>query len=207
MGGGILDRVAGSPAVYDVVQMLAGYPLLARRLRQVIGPTTGLAVLDAGAGTGALEALVHDTGSYVALELDERKLERLRLHHPHAEVIHGSVTSIPLPNDAVDIALLVNVAHHLTDDELESALEELNRVTRTRVIVADPVADGPLTGRALWKIDQGAHPRTAEELRAAIDRHLHVEQVGRLTLLHRFALISAAIRKTPRAEPHTPAPD
>jgi SAM-dependent methyltransferase len=190
----ILDRVTDSPAVYDLVQTLAGYPLLARRLRQLMGSTAELAVLDAGAGTGALGALLDDTASYVALEIDERKIERLRPRRPHATVIHGSVTSIALPDDSVDLSVLVNVAHHLADDELERALNELSRVTRTRVVVADPVANGPLAGRALWRIDRGSHPRTAEELGAAIARHFDVEEVGRLTLLHRFALISARVR-------------
>jgi SAM-dependent methyltransferase len=190
----IVSRVAENPMVYDVVQLLAGYPLLARRLRQLTGPTNQLSVLDAGAGTGALGGLVGDTGSYVALEIDEGKLERLRQRQPHAEVIHGSVSSIPLPDDSVDLSLLVNVAHHLADDDLELALGELSRVTRTRVIVADPVANGPLVGRALWRIDRGSYPRTADELCTAVDRHLNVEQVGRLRLLHRFALISARVR-------------
>ena len=189
-----VSRIADSPAVYDVVQLLAGYPLLARRLRQLMGPTNQLSVLDAGAGTGALGELVGESGSYVALEIDERKIERLRLRRPHAEVIHGSVSSIPLPDNSVDLSLLVNVAHHLADDELEYALSELSRVTRTRLIVADPVANGPLVGRALWRIDRGSYPRTANELRAAIDRYFTVEQVGRLRLLHRFALISARVR-------------
>jgi ubiquinone/menaquinone biosynthesis C-methylase UbiE len=194
MSNRIVSRVADSPTVYDVVQLLAGYPLLARRLRQLIGPTTQLSVLDAGAGTGALGGLVGDTGSYVALEIDEGKLERLRQRRPHAEAIHGSVSSIPLSDNSVDLSLLVNVAHHLADDDLEHALSELSRVTRTRLIVADPVANGPLVGRALWRIDRGSYPRTAAELCAAIGRHLDVEEVGRLTLLHRFALISARVR-------------
>jgi hypothetical protein len=90
--------------------------------------------------------------------------------------------------------VLVNVAHHLADDELEHAFSELSRVTRARVIVADPVANGPLAGRALWRIDRGSYPRTAKELQATVAQHFDVEQVGRLTLLHRFALISARVR-------------
>ena len=191
----LLDRVVGSPAVYDLVQVLAGYPLLSRRLRQLLGPTQHKTILDAGAGTGALGSLVDDTGSYVALEVDQQKIARLRHRRPGAEVICGSVSSIPLPDDSVDLSVLVNVAHHLTHDDLECALSELSRVTRDRLILADPVANGPLTGRVLWLIDRGSYRRTATELRSAVDRHFDVEHVGRLTLLHRFVLISARVRQ------------
>ena len=83
----------------------------------------------------------------------------------------------------------------LTHDDLECALSELSRVTRDRLILADPVANGPLTGRVLWLIDRGSYRRTATELRSAVDRHFDVEHVGRLTLLHRFVLISARVRQ------------
>jgi SAM-dependent methyltransferase len=194
MSGRLLRRAAEDARVYDAVQTLAGYPILATRLRRLLGQTDGLAVLDAGAGTGALGKLVPRARTYTALEIDPKKIERLRRRMPNAEVITGSITAIPLPDKAMDVAAMVNVSHHLSDEDFELALAELGRVTRGRVIVADPVADGPLLGRALWRIDRGSHPRTARAMRAAIERHLCVGGEERLTILHRYFLCSAIPR-------------
>jgi SAM-dependent methyltransferase len=190
----ILRRLEDDPRLYDLVQTAAGYPLLASRLKQLVGPTAGLSVLDAGAGTGALGALVHESADYTALEIDPKKIARLRLRQPDARVIEGSVTSIPLGAKTVDVSVIVNVCHHLDDSELESALGELARVTRSRVVLADPVWDGPPLGRALWRIDRGAYPRTTSDLLDALNRHGTVTQSQRLTIFHRYILASATPR-------------
>jgi ubiquinone/menaquinone biosynthesis C-methylase UbiE len=189
----IFRRLEDNPRFYDLVQTAAGYPILARRLKGMLGETAGLSVLDAGAGTGAVANLVGDAATYTALEIDPIKIHRLRLRQPLARVIEGSVTAIPLQENAVDVAVIVNVCHHLDDSELETALGELARVATSRIMLVDPVRDGPLLGRALWRIDRGAYPRTAYELLDALNRHSTVTASERLTIFHRYILASAAL--------------
>jgi SAM-dependent methyltransferase len=194
IGSKIIRHLENDPRMYDLIQTAAGYPILAARLKRLLGPTAGLSVLDAGAGTGALGNLVPNAATYVALEIDPDKIRRLRVRQPHARVIEGSVTSIPLAEKSVDISVLVNVCHHLDDSEFEAALGQLARVTRLRIVLVDPVKNGPLLGRALWRIDRGAHPRTASDLLDALRRHAEVTTDRQLTVFHRYILASATPR-------------
>src|SRR5437879_2318859 len=109
MSDSVLGWVVRNGRVYDLLQTVAGYQLLARIIRPLLDEARGGTVLDAGAGTGALADLLPSETTYVALDLDPRKLARLRKRLPDAMVHHASVTRIPLSDDAVNIAAMVNV--------------------------------------------------------------------------------------------------
>ena len=118
------------------------YP--ARSVRWCVAPTGkdigSLRVLDLGAGTGKLTALLARLGADVtAVEPDAAMLAELRRQLPAARALAGSAEAIPLPDGSVDAVLCGQAMHWFN---MERALPEIARVL---------VAGGTLGG--LWNSD------------------------------------------------------
>jgi ubiquinone/menaquinone biosynthesis C-methylase UbiE len=99
-----------------------------------VGITPGLSVLDYGCGSGsyitAAAGLVGDSGKIYALDIHPLAIERVRRiasrnHLVNVETIQSDCAT-GLPDDSVDVALLYDVFHKLSDPD--SVLEELHRV-------------------------------------------------------------------------------
>jgi SAM-dependent methyltransferase len=104
------------------------YP--ADAVRWCVAPTgrdvAGLRVLDLGAGTGKLTALLTALGADVtAVEPDEAMLAELRRQLPSARALHGQAEAIPLPDGSVD-AVLCGQSMHWFD--MSRAVPEIARV-------------------------------------------------------------------------------
>jgi SAM-dependent methyltransferase len=104
------------------------YP--ADAVRWCVEPTgrdvAGLRVLDLGAGTGKLTALLAGLGAQVtAVEPDAAMLAELRQRVPSARALAGPAEAIPLPDGSVD-AVLCGQSMHWFD--MSRAVPEIARV-------------------------------------------------------------------------------
>lgn len=135
--GSSFGAVAGAYARYR-----PGYPPDA--VRWCVAPLgreiAGLRVLDLGAGTGKLTALLAELGADVtAVEPDKAMLAELRRYLPSARALPGSAEAIGLPDGSVDAVLCAQALHWF---DLSRALPEIARVL---------VPGGTLGG--LWNSD------------------------------------------------------
>jgi SAM-dependent methyltransferase len=86
-------------------------------------------VLEAGVGHELVTSMLRKSGVHVTtLDLDAALQPDLV----------GSITDIPLPDQAVDVALACQVLEHLPWPQAERGLAELRRVARRAVIVSVP---------------------------------------------------------------------
>jgi SAM-dependent methyltransferase len=123
------------------------YP--ADAVRWCLAPTgrevAGLRVLDLGAGTGKLTALLVSLGADVtAVEPDENMLAGLRRQLPSVRTLPASAEAIPLPDGSVDAALCGQSLHWF---DLPRALPEIARVLASGGVLA-----------ALWNNDDDRVP-------------------------------------------------
>jgi SAM-dependent methyltransferase len=89
-------------------------------------PVAGLRVLDLGAGTGKLTALLAELGADVtAVEPDQAMLAELRRQLPSVRALHGPAEAIPLADDSVDAVLCAQSMHWF---DMSRALPEIARV-------------------------------------------------------------------------------
>jgi SAM-dependent methyltransferase len=103
-------------------------------------PVAGLRVLDLGAGTGKLTAVLAGLGADVtAVEPDEAMLAELRRRLPSVRALHGPAEAIPLADDSVDAVLCAQSMHWF---DMSRALPEMARV----------LASGGVLG-AMWNSD------------------------------------------------------
>lgn len=108
----------------------------------------GLRVLDLGAGTGKLTALLAEGGADVhAVEPDAAMLAELRRRLPSIRALGAPAEAIPLPDGSVDAVLCAQSLHWF---DLSRALPEIARVLTT----------GGVLG-ALWNSDDDRVPWVA----------------------------------------------
>ena len=135
------------------------YPPAAVR---AVVPDDARRVLDLGAGTGKLTAVLLDLGlEVVAVEPDDA----MRAHvDPRAESLPGTAEDVPLPDRSVD-AVVVGQAWHWFDEA--AALASVRRVLRP----------GGTLG-LLWNLldDSGGWPREVADLVGMEDRLSYLEQ-------------------------------
>ncbi|HEV7773127.1 MAG TPA: class I SAM-dependent methyltransferase [Conexibacter sp.] len=192
--------VADDPRVYDAIQFLAGRHVIDRRVRRILADASGATVLDVGAGTGTIAALLPAGAEYWALDNDPAKLERLERKVPAARRLLRSAVDTGLEDAAADWTVCVDVAHHLDDRELPGFARELARVTRNRLVFVDPLWSArPSLGRVLWRYDRGAHPRTAERLVQTLEAAFEIESTERFRAIHRYILCVCRPRRTAAA--------
>jgi SAM-dependent methyltransferase len=119
-----------------------GYPpqAVAWALEPAGRSVAGLRVLDLGAGTGKLTAVLRGLGADVtAVDPDPDMLSELRRLYPDARALAGSAEAIPLPDGSVDAVVCGQAMHWFNMDR---AVPEIARVL---------VPGGPLAG--LWNAD------------------------------------------------------
>jgi SAM-dependent methyltransferase len=188
--GRAVESIVATPAVYDFVQRLAGAESVIRRIRPVLAQMEGAIVLDAGAGTGSLEAHLPSSAQYLWLDTDPQKLAGFRKRSTTPAIL-GDATRIPLRDRSVDWAVSIGVSHHLDDDGLRRMLDELRRVARGRLLFLDPVLTSKFTSRLLWRYDRGRHPRGAADLRRELAARFSIDFDEEFTVRHRYLLVTA----------------
>ena len=96
---------------------------LVRRL----GLPPGTEILDAGCGSGRNMVDLARYGTVTGLELADASVHWAR-NRGIGEIVQGSITDAPFPDDRFDFAVCLDVLEHI-DDELH-ALRELRRIMR-----------------------------------------------------------------------------
>jgi SAM-dependent methyltransferase len=178
------------PLAYDLIQHLAGAERISRRIKPILAEAKGALVLDVGAGTGNLEALLPGSVRYLWLDPDSHKLAGFRAKS-RAPAVLADATRIPLKDASIDWALTVGMSHHLTDGELGRMLDELRRVVRQRLFFLEPVATASYRSRLLWRYDLGRHPRSAAVLRTELAARFRIITDEEFTVFHRYLLVTA----------------
>jgi SAM-dependent methyltransferase len=182
------------PSVYDVVQKYGGGQTAAEHVGKELQKTAGKFVLDVGAGTGALTAVLPSTTRYVWLDNDTLKLRGLLSRRVECLAVLGDAAQLPFRDSAIDVVVIVDVSHHLPADSLQQFLAAAARVTRDRLIFVDAVRSPRPMSKLLWTFDLGRHPRSAEELVSAIGTCFEVEKLERFRIHHDYLLCVATPR-------------
>ena len=198
-----IHKAASVGWVYDSIQTLAGVSFLQSRLRRCLSDSTGR-VLDIGGGTGALSGLLPPACLYTCLDNEMPKLRRCAKRIPGGALL-GDATRMPVQSGSIDVVTVVNVTHHLADDQFEEMLRECARVMKPEgaFLLMDAVwKPSRLPGRLLWALDRGSSPKTAAQLRAALERHFGIEQWSHVSIYHEYVM--GVCRKKAATVPHPP---
>ena len=189
----LLHRVAAHPRIYDWIQRGAGYAEVSGRVARCLPTETPATVLDVGAGTGNLRRVVRGRACYIWLDNDPVKLDGFLAKGSNSFAMLADAPRLAVQDRGVDYVVCVDVAHHLTDDQLAGMMREFARVVRRQVIFVDALKrQDSAVSRFLWGLDRGSHPRNDTALLTALGRTLRVERVERFTIFHTYLLCVAS---------------
>jgi ubiquinone/menaquinone biosynthesis C-methylase UbiE len=107
--------------------------LLASLLGAYLRP--GMAVLDAGCGTGSAGGWLAERHRVVGVDAEPLALELHRASRPAARLVRGGISRLPFRDASFDAALCVTVLCHASVRDPVQAVHELARVTRPGGIV------------------------------------------------------------------------
>jgi SAM-dependent methyltransferase/uncharacterized protein YbaR (Trm112 family) len=186
-GLGLLHRIVAHPAIYNAVQRAAGREKIRARVAPAFARTEGATVLDVGAGTASFAGLLAPDARYVWLDSDPQKLKGVTVD---GEAVLGNALQMGIRAQAVDLAVCVAVSHHLDDETVPQLFAELARVAR-RLLFLEPVTASAAIGRALWRLDRGAYPRSLTALRELLLEHFEVEHEEHFAVLHEYLFVCA----------------
>jgi SAM-dependent methyltransferase len=182
------------PRVYDRAQRYGGGVPIAHQVAQVLADTANQTVLDLGGGTGMVGDILPPGATYIWLDNDPLKLGGFRRKQTDALAVLADAARLPLADRSVDVATMVEVAHHLPDGAFESVLSEAARVVKSRFVLVDGLRTQRLRSRALWALDLGRFPRTRDALEQALATRFDVRNVVEFRVNHDHVIFDAAAR-------------
>lgn len=125
-------------------------------------------VLDLGCGTGAWSYLAR--GRYLGLDYSTSFISGCRkkfADDPRKKFLVGDVENIDL-DERFDLALMMSILHHLSDDQAASLLDGLcDRVARIVVMDLLPNPSNPVS-RLLYRLDRGDFIRSPDAQRGIL---------------------------------------
>ena len=186
---GLHHRLAANEVFYDLIQRLAGASAVSRNVAPLLRFAPGMRVLDVGGGTGTVKSSLAPGVRHVCVDLERAKLNGYKSKFEDARPVQGDAAALPVRNGAVDAVTLALVTHHLTEPDLRGVLGEIARVLApSGVLVLYDAVWAPLrpASRVLWRLDRGSHPRTAQQLEAALRQHFTVVGQRQFAVFHRY---------------------
>lgn len=109
-------------------------PRIAEKLLEILSPLQASTVVaDIGAGTGSYAHVLAEHGCHVFAVEPSATMRNQAIYHPAIEWREGYAESLPLPDQAVDVAIIMLAIHHCSD--YQQALSEIHRVVGNGQIV------------------------------------------------------------------------
>lgn len=80
--------------------------------------TCDTAVLEIGCGTGYWTEFLRSLGvkNYTGNDIAEISIVNLKMKYPEYNFVQGDISEIPLPDKSYDLAMMIDVTQHITDD-------------------------------------------------------------------------------------------
>lgn len=109
-----------------------------RALETLLDGVQATTVFDAGCGEGQvlLDILRPRFDQLVAADLDHERLDYARQQRPDLRLVQCDIQRIPLPDNAVDMVLSLEVLEHVGNPH--GSIAELHRVTRRYALLSVP---------------------------------------------------------------------
>jgi len=132
-------------------------------------------ILDIGCGTGEYsESFLKD--QYIGIDIDEKNIKYAQKHYDKNFKVADAL-KLPFEDNSFDKVLIVGVLHHLTIEESQKVLQEIQRVLSKgaqALIIEDTLSNSPIT-EIMHSLDQGSHIRSESDWNNLISRYFIIK--------------------------------
>jgi SAM-dependent methyltransferase len=159
-----LDQAFEHPFVFNLYQALVDGGK-GRQIRRFLADVPFRSVVDIGCGTGNWARLA--PGPYLGIDTSPAFIAGCRRRYaddPRRRFVQGDAATLEFDRH-FDLAMLISVLHHLSDDDVRRLLPWIVRHARCFFVLdLYPVPWNPIS-RLLYALDRGDHIRTPEAQR------------------------------------------
>jgi SAM-dependent methyltransferase len=133
------DKSNRREAKHPVVEYV--YKNMAIKLKSLLNNVPIKSILDCGCGNGFFQTYLSEVFGLECAGIDFSK-EMIRLN-PNPRTYLASVTKIPFKDNSFDLVTCSQLLHHLSEEERLKALEEMRRVAKKYIFIAEPNRNNP----------------------------------------------------------------
>lgn len=148
-------------------------------------------VIDICSGTGDFASIINKNINYLGMDMNKNFINYSKKMHKtnrnkvfkKANVLNKSYFA----NKEFDATLLISTMHHFSDEELNTLLPIVNKITKKIVVIADIIPNPPnLIQKIFVKLDQGKHIRSEKDKIRILKKYFKIIEAKRIS--SRFAM-------------------
>lgn len=164
------------PEIYNLIQRFFNLGSqkednIGRCLLKYIPQKVGISILDIGCGTGKFAELF--VGDYHGIDNNEEYIKYAKQNY-RGSFLTMSADKLDFPDNKFDYIFSASVFHHLSDEQVISAVREMKRVCKesSLIVIIDAIFPSKwnFLGYMLFWLDRGRYTRKLEELRLLLER-------------------------------------
>ena len=106
---------------------------IVERLINLLNLPKGSTIADVGAGTGNYSNVIAQRGYRVVAIEPSEVMRNQSQAHPHVSWLTAAAEQIPLPDNAVDGAIVMLALHHFSD--IVRGISEINRIVASKIVI------------------------------------------------------------------------
>jgi ubiquinone/menaquinone biosynthesis C-methylase UbiE len=131
--------LTNNPLVYDLAQIVLEGDYHSA-ITDTVDAESHESVLEIGCGTGHF-ARFFDT--YTGIDIEPKYIEAAQRRYAGSSKAFrvGDATALTFPDKSFDKVIIINVIHHLSDDEVRAVLKEAKRLAKKKFYVFDMTTD------------------------------------------------------------------
>lgn len=178
-----LRRMLGFACIYDLFGKMIGRSTGESEkfdfVRDRVGDVTGLRILDLGCGTCYVLRHIQGEKQYVGIDMNERYIDAAKQEFAARKT--ASFFCMDLNSFAekceteFDIVIMSGVMHHITDEEVDAAMESIKKILSTggRFLSQDGVYTDGMNPIAKWllDLDRGEYVRHERDWIRLMQKH------------------------------------
>lgn len=178
----VVSSIGRSPVLHRTVRLLINWVDISASALKGLDVKPGERILDVGCGIGMNGSFSGRGIRYVGIDLDHRMLRYAARRHHQGAFLQVRIPRLPFRSKSFDKALVVNVFHHLSDEEAGGLCQELERLVTGLILIvdADPEVSNPFQ-KFLLSLDPGKNFRGLQGRVGQISPHLKVLKTKRVT--------------------------